>query len=174
MMDVNARLRRLYGAFNARDLDALLAAMTPDVDWPNAWEGGRLRGGDAVRGYWTRQWAQIDPKLELLAITSRPEGRVSVRVRQVVRSLSGDVLSDNEVIHVHELRDGLIARMTVEQPPGGIDLDARRRQSSLVRAHLPAGGWHPSSIKNLQKALRSRSGSKGSWPPISSRTRSRS
>ena len=37
-------LRGLYRAFNARDFDALLACMTEDVDWPNAREGGRVRG----------------------------------------------------------------------------------------------------------------------------------
>ena len=90
--------------------------MTDDVDWPNAWEGGRLHGRNAVRGYWTRQWAQIDPQLEPLAITKRPDGRVAVSVRQVVRSRSGELSSDSQVVHVYELRDGLIARMTVEEP----------------------------------------------------------
>jgi SnoaL-like domain len=39
-----ARLSGMYAAFNARDIDALLEQMTPDLDWPNAWEGGRLHG----------------------------------------------------------------------------------------------------------------------------------
>ena len=43
------RLRSLYQAFNARDVDTCLAAMTPDVDWANGWEGGRVVGRDAVR-----------------------------------------------------------------------------------------------------------------------------
>ena len=38
-------------AFNARHIDALLEQMTPDVDWPNAWEGGRLHGREQVRDY---------------------------------------------------------------------------------------------------------------------------
>jgi hypothetical protein len=33
-------LQTLYGAFNARDIDAALAGMHPDVDWPNGMEGG--------------------------------------------------------------------------------------------------------------------------------------
>jgi ketosteroid isomerase-like protein len=117
-MDVDTGLRDLYAAFNARDPDTLLGAMTDDVDWPNAWEGGRVHGRDAVRDYWTRQWAQIDPQLELLTITERPDGRFAVSVRQVVRSRSGELLSDSEVVHVYELRDGLIAGMTVEGPTG--------------------------------------------------------
>lgn len=51
----------LYAAFNARDIDTVLAAMTSDVDWPNGWEGGRIVGHDDVRDYWERQWAAVDP-----------------------------------------------------------------------------------------------------------------
>ena len=51
----------LYAPFNARDVPALLAAMAPDVIWPNGWEGGIVRGRDAVRDYWKRQWSQINP-----------------------------------------------------------------------------------------------------------------
>ena len=49
------RLRSLYAAFTARDVDAVLAAMAPDVDWPNGWAGGRLSGPAEGRGYWERQ-----------------------------------------------------------------------------------------------------------------------
>jgi hypothetical protein len=44
-----------YRAFNARDIDAAVELMHPEVDWPNAWEGGRGIGRAAVRQYWTRQ-----------------------------------------------------------------------------------------------------------------------
>jgi ketosteroid isomerase-like protein len=43
------RVRRLYAAFNARDLDAVLDQLAEDVSWPNAWEGGRVNGRAAVR-----------------------------------------------------------------------------------------------------------------------------
>ncbi len=115
-MDDAERLQTLYAAFNARDADGVLAATTEDIDWPNAWEGGRLRGQDAVRSYWTRQWAEIDPRVEPAAITTLPDGRVAVDVHQVVRSLGGEVMSDTHVLHVYEMRDGVIARMDVEEP----------------------------------------------------------
>jgi hypothetical protein len=110
------RLRALYEAFNARDFDALLAAMTPDVDWPNAWEGGRVHGREGVRTYWTRQWAEIDSRVEAEAIAPLPDGRVAVDVHQTARSLDGQPIADARVRHVYELRDGLIARMDVEEP----------------------------------------------------------
>ena len=115
-MDHLAHFHRLYEAFNGRDLDAVLAMMGDEVDWPNAWKGGRLVGRDPVRDYWTAQWAEIDPRVEPLAVTKRADGKVAVTVRQLVRSPDGQVLSDGEVIHVYQLDDGLIRRMDVEEP----------------------------------------------------------
>ena len=60
-MDHLAYFQGLYEAFNRRDVDAVLAMMSDEVDWPNAWKGGRLVGRDAVRDYWTTQWLEIDP-----------------------------------------------------------------------------------------------------------------
>ena len=48
-------LRAAYAAFNARDIDAALALMTPDVAWPMAFKGGFVRGAEEVRAYWTEQ-----------------------------------------------------------------------------------------------------------------------
>jgi hypothetical protein len=103
----------IYRAFNAREIDWLLARMTDDVDWPNAWEGGRALGRAAVREYWTRQWATIDPRVEPERVRTLPDGRVQVHVRQIVRALDGAVLSDERVDHLYTLRQGLIARMDV-------------------------------------------------------------
>ena len=114
-MDVEQRLRDLYAAFNARDIETVLAALTDDVDWPNAWRGGRLRGREAVRAYWTRQWTELDPWVEPVTITTRPDQRIAADVHQVVRNLDGQVLSDGRVVHVYELRDDLVARMDVEE-----------------------------------------------------------
>jgi len=112
--------QRLYEAFNRREVDALLAMMSDEVDWPNAWKGGRLIGRQAVRDYWTAQWAEIDPRVEPLSVNERADGALAVAVRQVVRSLDGQLLSDGEVVHVYRVRDGLIDRMDVEEPgPAG-------------------------------------------------------
>ena len=119
-MDAEELLRTMYDAFNARDIDSILAAMTDDVDWPNAWEGGRLHGHEAVRHYWTRQWAAIDPHVAPVAIAPRvgadaDGARVAVEVEQVVRDLAGEVIAAGTVVHVYELRSGLVARMDVEE-----------------------------------------------------------
>ncbi len=118
-MDDTARLRGMYNAFNARDIDAVLATMTDDVDWPNGWEGGRVLGREAVRGSWTRQWAAIDPTVEVVGVETRPDGTVAVDVDQRVRDLDGAVIAQGRVVHVYTLRDGLFARMDIEE--GGAD-----------------------------------------------------
>jgi hypothetical protein len=117
-VDREQRLRRAYAGFNDRDVEAVLSLMTPEVDWPNAWEGGRLRGHDAVRDYWTRQWASIDPTVEPLAFTTRPDDRVAVEVRQVVRALDGTPMQEGTVLHVYAFAGDLIERMDVEEALG--------------------------------------------------------
>jgi limonene-1,2-epoxide hydrolase len=115
MDDRERQLRALYAAFNDRDLERALGGMTDDVDWPNGWEGGRVLGRDAVAAYWRRQWAAIDPHVEPLSITD-DGATVSVEVQQTVRDLNGNQLADDVVVHRYVLRDGLIARMDIEEP----------------------------------------------------------
>jgi hypothetical protein len=117
-MDYEPLLRDLYEAFNRRDIERAIAAMHADVDWPNAWEGGRVVGHDAVRTYWTRQFQEIDPRVDPVAFSADAEGRISVDVHQLVRGLDGAVLADRTVIHVYAFRDGLVERMDVIEPEG--------------------------------------------------------
>jgi ketosteroid isomerase-like protein len=113
--DREEQMRSLYRAFNARDVDACLAAMTPDVDWANGWEGGRVTGREAVRDYWERQWAVIDSSAEPIAVTERPDGAVEVTVHLVARDLDGTVLDESDGRHVYELEGDLVRRMTIEE-----------------------------------------------------------
>jgi hypothetical protein len=108
-----ATLMDLYRSFNARDIEGVLAHLAPGVDWPNGWEGGREHGREAVRSYWTRQWREIDPRVEPLAIDFDGEGRAHVRVHQLVRSLDGQIVDDRKVEHVYEFNGPFIERMTI-------------------------------------------------------------
>jgi ketosteroid isomerase-like protein len=107
------RLHRLYRAFNTRQIDVVLAMLTPDVEWPNGWEGGWLHGRDAVRDYWERQWAAVDPRGEPQQITRADDGSYQVDVHQVVRDLNGSLLSDSIVRHTYCERGTLFARMEI-------------------------------------------------------------
>ena len=116
MDDREALLRRAYEAFNSRDIEAALALMTPDVDWPNAMDERRERGQGAVRAYWLRQFAVISPHVEPERFSIDEEGRVVVDVHQVVRDIAGGFLADRHVQHVYALRGGKIARMDIVEP----------------------------------------------------------
>jgi hypothetical protein len=111
MADTKTIIAQAYSAFNRRDIDGALALMTEDVCWPRASEGGKVIGKEAIRAYWTRQWGEFDPHVEPLEMTEEDGGSIRVRVRQLVRSLQGDVLSDSQVVHVFTLKSGLIAAM---------------------------------------------------------------
>src|SRR6185295_6585737 len=108
-------LKRTYAAFNARDIDAVLAAMAADVDWPNGWEGGRVYGHQGVRDYWVRQWASIDPHVEPVKIDTDTLGRAVVTVHAHIRDLAGNVISDGFVEHVYLIEDGLIRSMEIRK-----------------------------------------------------------
>ena len=96
-MTPEALLGRTYAAFNARDIDGALAALHPDVDWPNGLEGGRVHGHRAVREYWIRQWGLIDPRVEPRGFTTEADGRIAVDVRQVVRDRAGALLKEHDL-----------------------------------------------------------------------------
>jgi ketosteroid isomerase-like protein len=120
MPEAEVVLRSAYRAFNARDLEAAVALMHPDVDWPNAWEGGRVVGRAAVRDYWKRQFAAISSLVEPEGFTEEPDGTITVEVHQVVHDArTGDLISDSRVLHRYRLVDGLVVRMDVLQPSGG-------------------------------------------------------
>ena len=108
-----------YRAFNARDIEAAVQLMHPEVDWPNAWEGGRVVGRAAVRDYWNRQFAAISSEVEPEGFTEEPDGTTTVDVHQVVRDArTGELISDSRVRHRYRLEDGLVARMDVLEAPG--------------------------------------------------------
>ncbi|OYD94616.1 hypothetical protein CDG76_14530 [Nostoc sp. 'Peltigera membranacea cyanobiont' 210A] len=106
-------LRAAYAAFNARDIDAALALMTPDVAWPKAFKGGFVRGSEEVRAYWTEQWSEINPHVEPISFYSEEDGRILVDVHQVVRDKAYAVLADEHVGHRFTLEHGLIQAMEV-------------------------------------------------------------
>jgi ketosteroid isomerase-like protein len=110
-------LRSAYHAFNARDVEAAVELMHPEVDWPNAWEGGRVHGRAAVRDYWNRQFAVISSKVEPEGFTQESDGTITVDVHQVVRDpQTGELLSESRVRHRYRLEGGLIVRMDVLEP----------------------------------------------------------
>jgi len=112
-VDREQELRALYRAFNARDIETVLAVLAPEVDWPNGMDGGREIGHEAVRAYWTRQWGMIDPRVDPVSISELADGSVDIEVHQVVRDLAGTILNDRTVHHVYRFDGDLVARMDI-------------------------------------------------------------
>jgi nuclear transport factor 2 (NTF2) superfamily protein len=115
MATVADLLTEAYRAFNDRDIERVLGAMHPDVEWANGMDGGYVHGREAVREYWTRQWTQIDPHVEPRRFTTDDAGRTVVDVHQVVRDLEGRVMTEQTVQHVYVIEDGLVRRMEIRK-----------------------------------------------------------
>ena len=109
-------LRKTYTAFNARDLDAAIAVMTPDVTWPRAFKGGFVHGPKEIRSYWSEQGSEIDANVEPIAFHPEENNRILVDVHQIVRDLEGKVIADQMVGHRFTFKEGLIQGMEICSP----------------------------------------------------------
>ena len=125
MDDDIVRLAHMYERFNARDIDGVLAMLTDDVAWANGMDGGHVHGRDAVRAYWTRQWAVVSPHVEPMGFRRAADGSIVAEVRQSIRDLDGNPLQGQAhglqtktVGHVFHLRDGKVARFDIQDVSG--------------------------------------------------------
>lgn len=113
MMNYQELISQVYQAFNARDVDTVLNRLHPDVDWPNGWEGGYVKGHDAVRNYWLRQWQEINPVVTPVSLSEKADGRIDVNVHQLIKDRQGTILADGMVRHVYTIAEGKIKRMDI-------------------------------------------------------------
>ncbi|CAN7155723.1 nuclear transport factor 2 family protein [Rhizobium leguminosarum] len=118
-------IKRIYASFNARDIDAVLAVLSDDVAWANGMDGGHINGREAVRDYWTRQWAVISPHVEPVAFEETPDGAVAVEVIQSVFDLDGRPLEsqshglkDKTVTHIFRMQGDKIVRFDIRDAFG--------------------------------------------------------
>jgi len=109
-------LKAAYRDFNARNIDAVISRMHPEVEWANGMEGGHVHGKDEVRAYWTRQFTTLDPHVEPIHIKPDEHGNWVVEVHQIVHDTQGNLLLETTVYHTYRFRDQLIARMDISQP----------------------------------------------------------
>jgi ketosteroid isomerase-like protein len=108
-------IENVYTAFNARDIEAILQVMHPDVRWPRAWEGDYANGHDEVSAYWTRQWKEINPIVTPVGFRERKNGTMEVEVDQLVKDLEGNILFDGKVLHIYVIEDSLLKQMDIEK-----------------------------------------------------------
>ena len=105
-------LSDLYRAFNRRELDRVLAALSPSARWPNVREKTELRGHAAIRSYWLEQLETIEPNVEPVEFEERG-GAVMVRVRQLVTAKATGQVTESRVTHTYDFGDGLVTSMVV-------------------------------------------------------------
>ena len=114
-------IRHMYGCFNARDIDGVLAELTRDVAWANGMDGGHVHGHEALRDYWNRQWAIVSPHVEPVAFRTPEDDVVAVEVVQSVFDLDGRPLTgqthglkDKTVMHIFRMKNGKIASFDID------------------------------------------------------------
>lgn len=114
-------LKQIYSRFNARDIDGVLATLADDVDWANGMDGGHVHGREAVREYWTRQWAVVNPRVEPISFEKAEDGAIVVNVQQSIRDLEGRPLQgqthglkDKLVGHVFRFKNGKVIRFDIQ------------------------------------------------------------
>lgn len=107
-------IKKAYAAFNERDIDKALSTMQPNVQWSKAWEGGYISGHNEIKAYWTRQWHEINPNVEPVGFTERPNGSLEVMVHQKVKDLAGNLMFDGTVKHIYTFEAGFIKTMDIE------------------------------------------------------------
>lgn len=103
-------LRRLYNAFNARDIAGALSTMHPHVVWANGLDGGYVHGKEKVRDYWLNQWSELESHADLLAVHHTSEHSASVDVHLTAFGLGGEKLFDTIAKHFFELDGDLVRR----------------------------------------------------------------
>jgi len=114
-------IKRIYHCFNARDIDGVLTVLSDDIAWANGMDGGHVHGREAVRDYWTRQWAIVSPHVEPVAFENTEDGTVAVKVIQTVFDLNGQPLDgqthglkDKTVMHIFRMEGEKIARFDIQ------------------------------------------------------------
>jgi ketosteroid isomerase-like protein len=104
-VSARAAVERFQAAFDAQDVDAIMAAMTPDCVFEDTSppDGGRHAGPEAVRAAWTALF------------TGAPEGRfrteelIEAGDRVVVRWAYAFAGGHVRGVDVFTVRDGLVA-----------------------------------------------------------------
>ena len=112
---------RLYDCYNSQDLEGLLAFVADAVDYPDGEH--RLHGPEALRRYWTTQWARIRTHDEPVRFEVPDDDVFQVTVHQRVRNLAGRALSTGSYTHTWHTAGGRITRMDIlpNKPTGTPD-----------------------------------------------------
>ena len=122
-------------AFNARDLDTVLAGVREDVTWERflsraETDAPAVRGKDELRAVWESQVQAVDIRVEVLDLVPDGEDRVIASTRMVTRGSGSEIALSAAVTWVFTLdASGLIKYVEVSEvqaPSPGAETDSAR------------------------------------------------
>jgi hypothetical protein len=105
-------LKDLYAAFNRRDIELVLAALSKDVKWPNMTENITIQGHAEIRAYWQKQFQTIQSIVEPFGFEER-NGDVAVQVHQRVTVVETNQVMESDVTHTYTFNNDLVTAMVV-------------------------------------------------------------
>jgi drug/metabolite transporter (DMT)-like permease len=114
MMNEIETVRRMYDAYNARQIDAALAGLHVDVEWDGGAEG-MLHGKQAVERHWRSQWQEVDAKV-YIGLSAWKNSSLVLQVRLEIATPRG--AREQQIQNVITFRDGLVASMRIIPPRG--------------------------------------------------------
>ena len=112
MDNLESIFKELYQNFNERKIDSVIQNMTDNVKWANGMEGGYVYGHNAVREYWTRQFAMISSTVTPLEIEQENDV-AKIKVHQVVHDLQRNLLADEIVTHFFKVDGNKISEFNI-------------------------------------------------------------
>jgi hypothetical protein len=112
MMNEIDTVRRMYDAYNARQMDAALAGLHVDVEWDGGSEG-MLHGKQAVERHWRSQWQGADAKV-YIQMSAWENSSLVLQVTLDTETPHG--ASKQQIQNVITFRDGLVASLRIKQP----------------------------------------------------------
>lgn len=105
-----ALIREAYDRFNAADVGGLVALLDPDVEIPDVLNGTILRGAEAARRYWEREFELVEASITISEVVEVGDAILVVVSQEMTDRQTGLPLGQG-VLAVHRLtfREGRIA-----------------------------------------------------------------
>lgn len=95
-------VREAYDRFNDADISGLIDLLDPDVELPDVLSGGTIRGTEAIRQYWEREFELVEPSILASEIVEVGDAVLVVVFQEIHERGSGQRLGQG-VAAVHRV-----------------------------------------------------------------------
>ena len=72
-----------------------------------------LNGHQSIRDYWSRQWSYVTWQVRPMRFETTDPENIVVDVHQILRDLSGNIVSIRDLQHIFQIEDGLVKTMGI-------------------------------------------------------------